>query len=146
MKLPDFDAITEEVSGAGILGSYEALVPGQYKSMEQEIPFRCLNTDYFRFIDPTKPLALTLRGAIQVNVKSTGATDYVGMRVVVRGRSKKLEIGTVKQAGKMDSKATLELTYILVELDGKKKIELDKINSVFIVNGVDLLAKIRKLT
>ena len=39
---------------------------------------------------------------------------------------------------------TVEITYIMIELDGKQRIELDKINNVYKVNGVDLLAKIRK--
>jgi hypothetical protein len=114
--------------------------------MEQEIPFRCINADYFKLISPATPVALTLRGAIQYNVKSTGGTDYMGMRVVVRGRCKKISIGTVKQGGPMDSSITVELTYILIEMDGKPKIELDKINGIFKVNGIDVLAKVKKLT
>lgn len=43
VTLPTFDAITEEVSGAGILGSYETSVPGSYSSMTQEVPFRILD-------------------------------------------------------------------------------------------------------
>ena len=46
----------------------------------------------------------------------------------------------------MDSAIKLEVTYILIEMDGKKRVELDKLNSVFNVNGVDLLAKIKQLT
>lgn len=52
--------------------------------------------------------------------------------------------GTVKQGGAMDAAVTVEITYIMIELDGKQRIELDKINNVYKVNGVDLLAKIRK--
>ena len=44
----------------------------------------------------------------------------------------------------MDATVTVEITYIMIELDGKQRIELDKINNVYKVNGVDLLAKIRK--
>lgn len=44
----------------------------------------------------------------------------------------------------MDAAVTVEITYIMIELDGKQRIELDKINNVYKVNGVDLLAKIRK--
>lgn len=146
VSLPDFEATTETISGAGILGEYEASIPGRYSSMEQEIPFRVINADYFKLISPSSPVELTLRGAIQYNVKSTGAADYMGMRVVFRGRCKKISLGTVKQGGPMDSSITLELTYILIEMDGAKKIELDKINGVFKVNNVDLLAKIKKLT
>lgn len=146
VALPSLEGTTEEISGVGILGSYESVVPGIYKSMEQEIPFRCLNEDYFNLVDPTQPLELTLRGAIQTKVKATGAVDYTGLRVVLRGIPKKMELGTVKQAGPMDSKISLEATYILVEHDGFKKLELDKINGIFIVNGKDVLQKVHKLT
>ena len=39
---------------------------------------------------------------------------------------------------------TVEVVYIMIELDGKQRVELDKLNNVYKVNGVDLLAKIRK--
>ncbi len=146
VALPDFEGVTETISGAGILGEFESVIAGRYGSMEQEVPFRVINEDMFKMIDPTVPVELTLRGAIQQTIKATGAVDYVGMRVVFRGRSKKIAIGTVKQGGPMDSSIALELTYILIEMDGKSKVELDKINGVFKVNGVDLLAKVHKLT
>ena len=146
VALPDFEAVTETISGAGILGEFESVIAGRYGSMEQEVPFRVINEDMFKLIDPTVPVELTLRGAIQQTVKATGAVDYIGMRVVFRGRSKKIAIGTVKQGGPMDSSIALELTYILIEMDGKSKVELDKINGVFGINGVDLLAKVHKLT
>lgn len=146
VPLPDFEAVTETISGAGILGEFESVIAGRYGSMEQEVPFRVINEDMFKLIDPTVPVELTLRGAIQQTVKATGAVDYIGMRVVFRGRSKKIAIGTVKQGGPMDSSIALELTYILIEMDGKSKVELDKINGVFKINGVDLLAKVHKLT
>ena len=146
VTLPDFEAMTETISGAGILGEYEAPVPGHFGSMEQEIPFNCINEDYFKMVDPTAAMELTLRGAIQYNVKATQQTDYMGMRVVFRGRPKKIAVGTVKQRGSMDSSITLELTYILVEMDGKKRVELDKINGVYKINNVDVLAKVRQFT
>ena len=43
----------------------------------------------------------------------------------------------------MDAKATLEVLYILIEVDGETKLEYDKLNSVFVVNGKDLLEKVR---
>ena len=46
----------------------------------------------------------------------------------------------------MNGAITLALTYILIELDGKEKVKLDKINGEFRINGVDKLAKIRQLT
>lgn len=144
VALPEFEAMTETISGPGILGEIETGIPGRFGSMEQEIPFRVIDEDYFKLIDTSKPVELTLRGAIQYTVATTGAIDHMGMRVVVRGRPKKISIGTVKQGGAMDSKIALELSYILIEMDGKKRVELDKMNSVFKINGKDMLAKVRK--
>ena len=144
VTLPDFEGITETISGPGILGEIETVVTGRYGSMEQEIPFRIVNKDLCKMINPGTPVDLTLRGSQQYTVASTGAVDYMGMRIVFRGRCKKISLGTVKQGGAMDSAVTLELTYILIEIDGEKKIELDKLNGIFRVNGIDLLEKVRK--
>ena len=146
ISMAEFENMTETVSGAGILGEYEVPVAGRYGSTEQEIPFRVVDEDYFSLISPDDPVALTLRGAIQQTEKSTNAVNYVGMRVVFRGRCKKISIGTVKQGGPMDGSITIEVTYVLIELDGKKRFELDKVNGVCKVNGKDLLAKIHRLT
>ena len=86
---------------------------------------------------------MTLRASEQYTVKSTGNLDYKGMRVVVRGRQKKMTAGTIKQGGAMDSSVTVEVAYIMIELDGQKRIELDKLNNVYKVNDKDLLAKVR---
>lgn len=146
VALPDLEAMTETISGAGILGEIETSTAGRFGSIEQEIPFRVTNPEMFDLADPSKPLDVTLRGAIQYTVASDGSTDYMGMRVVFRGRPKKMTLGTIKLGGPSDSSVTLELTYILVEVDGKKKVELDKINSVYKVNDVDLLDKVKRLT
>ncbi len=146
VAMPDLEAITAEISGAGILGTYETPVAGHYGTIEQEIPFRVADQDYFSLISPSSAVELMLRGAIQMKDPLTGAVRYIGMRVVYRGTCKKIALGTVKQAGAMDSSITIETTYLLIEMDGKSKFELDKLNGVFKVNGVDLLAGVRKLT
>lgn len=146
VPLPDFEAVTATMSGNGILGEYEAPVTGHYGSMEQEVPFRCINADYFKLIDPSKSVELTLRGAIQVGNKATHDVGEMGMRVVFRGRCKKFSPGTVKQREAMDCAITLELTYIMIEMDGKERVKLDKLNGEFRIDGVDKLANIRRLT
>lgn len=146
VSIPEFEAMTQVISGVGILGEYEAPIPGHFGSMEQSIKFRCINEDYFRMVDPTAALELTLRGDIMQTDKTNQATTHVGMRVVFRGKPKKVAIGTVKQRASMDSEIVLELTYILVELDGVKRIELDKTNGTYKINGVDVLAPVRNNT
>lgn len=146
VTLPSFDAITEEISGAGILGSYESAIVGHYGSMTQEVPFRILDADIFAIMNPNELVDLTFRASAQSTVKSTGAIDYKGMRIVERGRLKAFTPGKFEQGKQMDASVTLELMYILVEVDGQTKLEYDKLNSVFNVNGKDLLEKVRRFS
>ena len=46
----------------------------------------------------------------------------------------------------MEATVTLELTYLMVEVDGKQLVEIDKLNGVYKVNGKDMLAAIKNLT
>lgn len=143
VTLPSFDAITEEVRGAGILGTYETSVAGHYSSMTQEVPFRLLDKDIFSLMNPSELVDLTFRASAQSTVKATGAVDYKGMRIVERGRLKSFKPGNYELGKQMDASVTLELLYILIEIDGKTMLEYDKLNSVFVVNGKDLLEKVR---
>ncbi len=146
VSLPDFEAITATISGNGILGEYETPVVGHFSAMEQEIPFRCFNADYFKLLDQTKAIELTLRGSIQTVDKSTHSTGEMGMRVVFRGRCKKFTPGTVKQREAMECSTTLDLTFIMIEMDGMERVRLDKINGEYKIDGKDMLAKIHQLT
>lgn len=145
VTIPSLDAITETISGAGILGEYEAAIVGNYSSMKQEIPFRVLDEDIFSLMDPTSVVDLTLRASQQSTVKASGAIDYKGMRIVERGRFIGFDPGKVELGKQMDAKVTMELMYILIEVGGKTMLEYDKLNSVFKVNGKDLLEKVRSL-
>lgn len=144
VTLPSFDPITEEVGGAGILGTYDTSIVGMYGSIEQEIPFRILDEDIFTLMNPTELVDLTFRASAQSTVKSTGAVDYKGMRIVERGRFKSFTPGSYELGKQMGASVKLELLYILIEVGGVTKLEYDKLNSVFVVDGVDLLEKVRQ--
>jgi Phage tail tube protein FII len=143
VTLPDFTAMTDTISGAGLMGEYETVITGAFSSMTIDIPFRTLNDDTFKLLSPTQALSLTLRGSIQNTNKNNLAMEYTGMRVVVTGRAKAIKPGTLKPGQQMNSSIAIEVMQILIEIDGKKKIELDKLNAVYKVDGKDLLAQIK---
>mgnify|MGYP001623830390 FL=1 len=145
VTLPEFSAMTETLSGPGLLGEIEESALGHFSSQQIEIPFRILDREAAKLMDPTEALDLTLRGAAQLTNKNTGALEAKGLRIVIRGRSKGINIGTFKQAGAMNASVTVEIMYILIEAEGETLIELDKLNTVYKVNGKDLLAKIKSL-
>lgn len=145
VTLPDFEAITETLSGPGILGEIESVAIGHFSSTEMEIPFRQMDDDMFKLINQATAVNLTLRGSIQYTDGATGGTDFKPMRVVVQGKNKSISGGKMKQGSGSASSVKLELTYILIEIDGQIKLELDKFNSVYKVNGIDQLEKVRNM-
>lgn len=144
LSLPDFEASTETVSGAGILGEIDDPTVGFFSNQEMEIPFRVLDQEAVNMLDMTQAVQLTVRGA-QQTTNTEGDIEYRPMRVVVRGRSAKFSPGKVKAGSPMDTTVTLTVLYILIELNGKSVLELDKLNEVYKVNGKDMLAKIKEM-
>ena len=129
MTLPDFEPSSETVTGAGILGEIDDPTVGYFNNQELEIPFRLLDKETADMMDMTKAVQLEIRGA-QQTTNTEGDIEFRPMRVVVRGRGGKI---------------TLTTLYILIEVDGKTVVELDKLNEVYKVNGVDVLAKIKEM-
>lgn len=144
VTLPDFEAMTETLSGAGLLGEIDEPLLGHFKSIEMEIPFRTLNNDIFRLANAQSNVNVTLRMSTQTLNESDMKTDFIPSRVVIKGKNKSFSGGKVKQGNGTGSSIKIEVMYILIEVNGKSKFELDKINFVYKVDGKDLLDKVRK--
>ncbi len=145
VTLPDFESLTETLSGPGILGEVDDPTLGHFSSMEMEIPFRTMDSDLFILSDDISSVMVTLRGSIQYIVNETGATTLKQMRVVVRGKNKGITGGKAKQGSGTSSSIKLEILYILIEIDSVTEIELDKLNFIYKVHGKDLLEKVREM-
>lgn len=144
ITLPSFDMTTHTMTGAGILGEIENPVVGQFKSTDIEIPFRMICDQAFSLMRTDQPMNLTIRGSQQYTDAESGATSFTQVRVVIRGKCKGFEGGKMKIAEETDTKVKAELWYILIEVGGKTLLELDKLNSVYVVDGVDMLAEVNK--
>lgn len=143
--LPSVKMKSSTVSGAGIGGEINSPTIGQFESLEQEIEFNVLYSSAVDMLSPLSVVNLTLRAAQQVYDK-TGGYAFKGLRVVEMGRVKEFEPGKVEKGESMGAKVKLELTYLLIENDGKAMLEVDKLNGVYKVNGKDMLAGISELT
>ena len=75
---------------------------------------------------------------------STGETGYYPIKIVIRGKASTTKLGKLENGKKMEPEIELELLYIQVMIDGVKVIELDKLNFVYNLNGVDMLAEIKR--
>lgn len=82
---------------------------------------------------------LRFAGAIQRD--DTGETSAV--EVVVRGRHEEIGFGDSEVGEDTEHSIVTTCTYYKLIIDGNTEIEIDLLNFVFIVNGVDLLAEQR---
>ncbi len=67
----------------------------------------------------------------------------VPMAVTVRGATTEFELGTVEKAKAMNASITKEVAYIKIVINNVVCLELDKFNSIFIINGKDMFEKVR---
>lgn len=142
LQLPSFEAMTDAISGAGIAGEYEAPNLGHFQSMKFVINWRMITGEITEFL---KPQALTVecRLANQEYNSTDGKHMFKANRVVVRGIPSTNDLGKAEKGSTYDGSTEIEVLYIKVERDGKVLVELDKINYIYIVDGVDYMADIR---
>lgn len=144
ITLPEINMKTSTITGAGINGEVDSPTIGQFEAMEQEIQFNTLYSSAVDMLSPASSVNLTIRAAQQVYDK-TGGYTFKGLRVVEIGRVKKFNPGKVEKGESMEATVTLELTYLMIEVDGKQLVKIDKLNGVYRVNGKNMLAAIENL-
>lgn len=141
-ELPSLESMTETVSGAGIAGEYDSPVIGHYQSMTLSLSWRTPTPRLLALAAP-KVHQLDLRGAIQVNDAANGQYKAVPLRVTVNCTPKNTEPGKLEVGSPMDSSNEFEVTYLKIWYDGKEYIEIDKLNFICKIDGVDYLAAVR---
>lgn len=69
--------------------------------------------------------------------------EVTSIEIVMRGRFGEIDFGTAKVGDDTEQSYTVPLTYYKVIENGSEIIEIDMINSIFVVNGTDRLAEHR---
>lgn len=151
VQLPTLEAVTETLSGSGLLGELEITNPGHFSAFDMTIPYVAICDDMFAF-NMSEQTTVTLRASEQSTEITDKSLVYRGLKVIVGGRVKSFTLGNLEEGKRMESSLVLSVNYIKVDAlkdDGsveKTLLELDKYSNVFVVNGTDQLAKIKNLT
>ncbi|WP_443091357.1 phage major tail tube protein [Basfia succiniciproducens] len=69
--------------------------------------------------------------------------EVTSIEIVMRGRFGEIDSGTAKAGDDTEQSYTVPLTYYKVIENGSDIIEIDMLNSIFVVNGTDRLAEHR---
>lgn len=140
VKLPKLSRKTADFRGGGMNGPVDIDL-GQEKL---ELEFTCAGVVlgiYQQYIkNKVDGVMVRFAGAYQEDV--TGAVQAV--EVVVRGRHKEIDSGDAKAGEKGKTSVKMSLSYYKLTIDGVEVIEIDLMNMIERVAGVDVLADQRK--
>lgn len=138
VTLPSFDMMTETVKAAGILGEYESPTMGHLQSMKLTLNFRVLTEEQVTLLQP-QAHRIDLRGVVQVYDAGTGQYKESAVRLVVQGPATKVDLGKFEKSAGTGGSVDLEIYYLKLDFDGKTRIEFDRFNYVFAIDGVDYM-------
>lgn len=143
-EMPSITFLTDTISGAGIAGELDSALIGQTEAMETVLNFRLPTKEALELMSPNGT-KLTLRAGMQTIDKSTGTTLPQGFRVVMSIKPKGLELGSLTVGEGTETSVTFEVLAISVYVADASIVEIDKLNGVFRINGVDYLAPYKSL-
>ena len=142
VDLPEIEAMSDTVSGAGISGEIESPVLGHFGSMTTSFTWRTIEAKAME-LAKQKAHHVEIRGSQQVYDASFGTYETVPVRCVMRLVPKTISFGTFEPGATTDTEQEFEVLYIKVFVDGGEVLEIDKYNFVARFNGQDALAGVR---
>ena len=141
-ELPNLEAMTETISGAGIAGEIDSVTLGHFSSMGLSLTWRNI-TDAFVRLAAHRTHELYLYAAHQDYDAGMGIYIPKAIALFVKAIPKTANIGNLVVASLSDTQTEFEVLYLKLEINGVERIELDKLNYIFKVDGVDYLAGVR---
>lgn len=143
VTLPDLTSLTQSISGAGIAGNVESVLLGHYEAMTLGLSFRNTTKQAIRLAEPRRH-NIDLRIAQQDENTVKGAVEVRNVKHVFAVIPKSTKGGTVAPASPTDGSGEYAIRYWANYIDGKKVLEIDPLNFICFINGVDYLAPVRK--
>ena len=143
VQLPDLTALTQQISGAGIAGNIEAVIPGHFDAMTMTFNFRTPTTAALKMSEPRRH-NIDIRVASQVEDTVAGRILTESVKHVLVVIPKKDGGGKLAPASATDASGEYAVRYWATYVDGKKIREIDPMNSICNINGVDYLADVRR--
>lgn len=143
-SLPDLTALTQNISGAGIAGNIEAVVLGHFDAMTLGLSFRTTTEQAVRLSQPRRH-TIDLRVAQQVEDTVAGTIGVQAVKHLFVVIPKKDAGGSIAPASPTDGSGEFAVRYWATYIDGVKKREIDPLNFICFVDGVDYLSDVKRV-
>jgi len=128
------------------LGTFATIaLPQGIERMEIGIIFETFNADAFKRTNPFSAVNLTIRAVQQEYDAHGNLVTNKQVRVYAKGSFRSAELGNVTAQESGTRTLTFDLNYYKLEIAGQVIHEIDPLNSIYIVNGKDLLATARTM-
>ncbi|GHV18183.1 hypothetical protein FACS189425_06240 [Clostridia bacterium] len=141
--LPEVGTPGDDISGSGLSGTFKGIYPGHVEAMSMALNFRTINKHLITLVEPRNH-TITLMSAQKERDNNTGTFKTTAIKHVVVGTPTKFAAGKLAPAASTESSVEFSITYFATYIGGKKMIEIDIFNNIYIINGVDYLADERK--
>lgn len=140
VSLPEIEIKGEEISGAGILGSFTMPTPGQFGAMTSTVSLRAAGADKKYLLASTVNLEIRLAA----NMRASDGTLFVsGTRIYITGYPGKISNGSGEISKTRDESFDYSTVRYREVVDGEETLLIDQIAGVYKVGGVDMLSGIR---
>ncbi len=135
VTLPSIEKLTDTIKGSGIIGEIDVPTYGQIGSMETEISIRTANEKFGLLIIA---IELEYRWVTDVLDPSTGKVSVIAHKAFLKVINKKFEEGKLESGAAEDGSASYEVLAYKRIVNGAEILNIDKLNGIFAVNGVNM--------
>lgn len=143
VEFPELSMLVEEIKGAGLSGNIEAVVIGHFEAMTAKFSFRTVTAAAVKMNEP-RIHSLDCRVSQQGYNSNSVKHQQEAIKHILQTMPKKLTVGKAAVASTADASGEHAVYYYAMYRNGKKETEIDPVNFICMINGVDYLAEVRK--
>lgn len=134
---PDVSFVMNEYNALGMIGQVKLF--NGIEAMEMSVKWQHIDNDaQIALANPLKAVDITIFSS-RAGYDNSGHTEEKKIAMYVRGFSTKHQGGSYKPREDSEFESTIAVFYYKLEVDGEEILEIDVMNNIFTVNGVDML-------
>jgi P2 family phage contractile tail tube protein len=142
ITLPDISMEMDSYKGGGVAGTIDFPVLGQTQNLSVTLNFHDMTDDSIQLLYQVGQ-QLDCRGALQTFDSSANALDITPERIVMQTLPMKFNLGKFEPGQKSQMSVELTVTALSLYYNGEQRVNVDKANMIFLVDGTDYLQPVR---
>lgn len=142
ISLPSIEKLTDTIKGAGIMGEIDMPTHGQIGALSLSVNFRADNPKYAELSRPGE-IKLEVVWVVDIFDSAQVKVGIQQHKAFITGINKVYNPGTVDVNASADGSVEFEVLQYRKVVDGREVLNIDKLNSKYVVNGVDYMAQLR---